>query len=90
MKLRYGVSYWLDNFPKSRQPEYPRQRGRLTTDVAIVGGGLTACATAHAFAAAGVKVALFEAERIGIGSTAAASGLVLQEPGVAYRQVEQL
>lgn len=90
MKLRHGVSYWLDNFPKSRQPEYPRQRGALTTDVAIVGGGLTGCATAYAFATAGAKVALFEAERIGSGSTAFASGLVLQEPGVEYRQVEQL
>lgn len=90
MKLRYGVSYWLNNFPKSRRPEYPRQRGPLTTDVAIVGGGLAACATAYAFAAAGVEVALFEAERIGTGSTAAASGVVLQEPGVDYQQIEQL
>lgn len=90
MKLRYGVSSWPDNFPKSRQPEYPRQRGPLTTDVAIVGGGLAGCASAYAFAAAGVDVALFEAERIGTGSTAAANGLVLQEPGVEYQQVEQL
>ena len=29
-------------------------------DVAIVGGGLTGCATAYAFAAAGIRVALFE------------------------------
>ena len=90
MKIRYGVSYWLDNFPNSRRPEYPRQRGRLTTDVAIVGGGLAACATAYAFAAAGVTVTLFEADRIGSGSTAFADGLVLQEPGVQYRAVEQL
>jgi glycine/D-amino acid oxidase-like deaminating enzyme len=90
MKLRYGISYWVDTFPKSRQPQYPRERGPVTTDVAIVGGGLAACATAYAFAAAGVKVALFEAERIGTGSTGSASGLVLQDPGVPYRDVEQL
>jgi glycine/D-amino acid oxidase-like deaminating enzyme len=90
MKLRYGVSYWLDTFPKSRRPQYPRECGPLTTEVAIVGGGLAACATAYAFATAGVKVALFEAERIGTGSTAFASGLVLEGPGVPYRDVEQL
>lgn len=90
MKPRYGCSYWLDSFPRSRRPEYPRQHGRLTTDVAIVGGGLAACTTAYAFANAGVKIALFEAERVGSGSTAFANGLVLQEPEVEYRAVEQL
>jgi glycine/D-amino acid oxidase-like deaminating enzyme len=90
MSLRYGTSYWLDTFPKSRLPSYPRQRGALTVDVAIVGGGFAACASAYAFSAAGIKVALFESDRIGRGSTAVSDGLVLQEPGVDYREVEQL
>jgi glycine/D-amino acid oxidase-like deaminating enzyme len=90
MRLHYGVSYWLDTFPKSRRPDYPRQRGPLTTEVAIVGGGLVACATAYAFAAAGVKVALLESQRVGSGGTAASSGLVLQDPGVEFRAVEHL
>jgi glycine/D-amino acid oxidase-like deaminating enzyme len=90
MSLRYGTSYWLDTFPKSRLPVYPRHRGALTVDVAIVGGGFAACASAYAFAAAGIKVALFESNRIGRGSTALSSGLVLQEPGVEYKEVEQL
>jgi glycine/D-amino acid oxidase-like deaminating enzyme len=90
MSLRYGTSYWLDTFPKSRLPAYPRHRGTLTVDVAIVGGGFAACVSAYAFAAAGVKVALFESDRIGRSSTAFSNGLVLQEPGVEYREVEQL
>ena len=90
MKLRYGVSYWIDTVPKSRVPSYPRHRGAISIDVAIVGGGLTACATAYALVAAGVKVALFEAERIGAGGTAGGNALVLQDPGVPYREVEQL
>ena len=53
MKTRYGVSYWLDRFPKSRQPVYPRHRGELSTQVAILGGRLTGCAIAYVFAAAG-------------------------------------
>ena len=54
---KYGRSPWIDRFPKSRIPSYPRFRGPLDVDVAIVGGGLTGCATAYAFAAAGVKAA---------------------------------
>ena len=53
---RYGRSPWVDRFPRSRVPAYPRHRGTLDTDVVIVGGGLTGCATAYAFAAAGIKV----------------------------------
>lgn len=90
MSLRYGTSYWLDTFPKSRLPAYPRYRGTLAVDVAIVGGGFAACVSAYAFAAAGIKVALFESDRIGRSSTALSNGLVLQEPGVEYREVEQL
>jgi glycine/D-amino acid oxidase-like deaminating enzyme len=90
MSLRYGSSYWLDTFPKSRLPAYPRHRGDLSVDIAIVGGGFAACASAYAFSAAGIKVALFESDQIGRGSTAFSSGLVLQEPGVDYRDVEQL
>ena len=45
---KYGTSPSIDRFPKSRVPSYPRQRGPLEIDVAIVGGGLTGCATAYA------------------------------------------
>ena len=27
MRTRYGVPYWLDRYPKARQPSYPRHRG---------------------------------------------------------------
>ena len=70
--------YLLDAFPKSRRPEYPRQRGDLTTNVVIVGGGLTGCACALSFATAGVRVALLEGDRIGSGATAASAGLLRQ------------
>jgi len=89
MKTRYGVSYWLDRFPKSRQPVYPRHRGELTTQVAILGGGLTGCAAAYVFAAAGLRVALFEADRIAQGGTALFPGLLRLEPAVPFRSLEQ-
>lgn len=85
----YGQSPWIDRCPTSRVPAYPRQRGPLDVDVAIIGGGLTGCLSAYAFAAAGAKVVLLEADRIGRGSTAAALGLISEDPGVALSEVER-
>jgi glycine/D-amino acid oxidase-like deaminating enzyme len=88
MTTKYGRSPWVDRFPKSRIPSHPRHRGHLETDIVIVGGGMTGCATAYAFAAAGIKVALLEADRIGRGSTGSAAGWVADEPGVPFVEVE--
>jgi glycine/D-amino acid oxidase-like deaminating enzyme len=87
-KTRYRRSPWIDLFPRSRVPDYPRQRGHLETDVLIVGGGLTGCATAYAFAAAGVKVALVEAEAVG-RATAASAGWLGDDPGVSFVDLEK-
>jgi glycine/D-amino acid oxidase-like deaminating enzyme len=84
MRTRYGVSYWLDRYPKARQPSYPRQRGALDVQVAVLGGGLTGCSTAYAFAAAGVRVALIEANRIGQGGSTSCPGLLRLEPAVPF------
>jgi glycine/D-amino acid oxidase-like deaminating enzyme len=71
-----NVPFWLDRYPKSRRPSHPTFRGQLDADVVIVGGGLTGCACAAAFATNGVRVVLLEADRIGTGATAASLGLV--------------
>jgi len=43
-------------------------------DVAIVGGGIVGCACAQAAVAAGLRVAVFEGQRVGAGATAAGMG----------------
>jgi glycine/D-amino acid oxidase-like deaminating enzyme len=48
--------------------------GAKAVDVAIVGGGIVGCACALAACQAGLSVALFEAQRIGAGVTAAGMG----------------
>jgi glycine/D-amino acid oxidase-like deaminating enzyme len=78
---KYGRSPWLDRFPRSRVPAYPRQKGSLDTDVVVVGGGLTGCATAYAMAAAGVKVALLESDQIGRAGAASTLGWIGEDPG---------
>jgi glycine/D-amino acid oxidase-like deaminating enzyme len=76
--IRYSP-YWLDTFPKSRRPAYPRWRGTAETTVVVIGGGLTGCACAYSLAAAGIPVMLLEADRIGGGATAASLGFVRED-----------
>ncbi len=81
--LRFGTSYWLDAFGASRR-RLPSLRGTHDADVAIVGGGVTGCAVAYLFAKAGARVVLLERARIGRGSTAASTALLMQEPDVDF------
>jgi glycine/D-amino acid oxidase-like deaminating enzyme len=78
-RLRVNVPLWLPH-PSSRRAFFPSLHGTQTADVVIVGGGITGAAMAWRFADAGVRVALVEAARIGRGSTAASSALLMKEP----------
>jgi glycine/D-amino acid oxidase-like deaminating enzyme len=86
---KYGKSPWIDRFPASRVPAYPRQRGSFDATVVIVGGGLSGCTTAYAFAAAGVEVVLLESARLGRGSTGSSLGWISEEPGTSFLEVEK-
>jgi len=86
---KYGRSPWIDRFPKSRVPAYPACRGALQADVVVIGGGLTGCLTAYAFSVAGIKPILLEADGIGQGSTAQATGWIAPDPGVFFVRLEQ-
>jgi glycine/D-amino acid oxidase-like deaminating enzyme len=55
----------------------------------IVGGGLTGCATAYACAMAGLTPVVVEANRVGQGSAGRSAGLLLPEPGPAFREIVQ-
>jgi glycine/D-amino acid oxidase-like deaminating enzyme len=87
-RLRLGRSYWLDTF-SGTAPRLPALRGHHTADVAIVGGGVTGCAAALMFARAGAQVILVDAQRLGRGSTAASTALLMQEPDVDLRDLAQ-
>src|SRR5687768_16933425 len=78
--LRQGQPVWLALKSTPQVTRYPMLRGRHQTEVAIVGGGMTGAMIAAMFAEANVDVMLLEAERAGLGSTAASTALLLQEP----------
>lgn len=86
LQLRAGSPVWLSPRPARREAGRPPLTGRLRTDVAIVGGGITGAMAALRLAEAGVGAVVLEADRIGQGSTAASSALLLQEPD--YRLTE--
>jgi glycine/D-amino acid oxidase-like deaminating enzyme len=78
--LRHGQPVWLQRNHRFNQTQYSTLRGHRTTDVAIVGGGMTGAMIAATFAEANVDVTVLEAARTGRGSTAASTALLLQEP----------
>jgi glycine/D-amino acid oxidase-like deaminating enzyme len=87
-RTRYGESPWVDEFPKRRRPDFSRFKGTESVSAAIVGGGLAGCLTAYAFAAAGIKVALFEADRVGLGGASRGPGVLRGEAASSYREIE--
>jgi glycine/D-amino acid oxidase-like deaminating enzyme len=78
-------SIWLDRFPKTRRPSYPRFKGDSETDVVIIGGGLTGSACASSFANAGVRTVLLEAETLGSGGTAESAGVIREDFDASFR-----
>src|SRR3954464_14307412 len=85
----FSRSAWVDRFPAARVPAFPRYRGDSTSEVVIIGGGLTGCATAYAFALAGARGTLLEAAPLGRGSSGSASGWINDDPGVGLADLEQ-
>jgi glycine/D-amino acid oxidase-like deaminating enzyme len=79
-RLRVNTPFWLARDSAQRRVRFPTLTKDLEVDVAIVGGGITGAALAWRFADAGIRVALVEAARIGRGSTAASTALLMQEP----------
>src|SRR5262249_52479161 len=87
---KYARSPWIDQFPKSRVPSFPKYKGAQSTDVVVIGGGLTGCTTAYAFAAAGVMVVLLEGEQIGRGHSGCSTGWIAEDPGISFVELEKI
>ena len=75
MKIRSQNPFWpiYDGLPFS----YPALDRNLSSDVAIVGGGLCGAMTAYHLAEAGIDALVLDKRDIGAGSTSASTALVM-------------
>jgi glycine/D-amino acid oxidase-like deaminating enzyme len=85
---RYGISPWLDRFPVKKRPAFPVFKETTEAPLVIIGGGLAGVMTAYACAAAGVRVVLLEADRLGSGGSSLASGVAASEGASSFRNLE--
>lgn len=60
------------------QKTYPKIKGDVTADVAVIGGGLTGLLTAYLLSTNGKKVAVLEAGTLGSGATAYTTAFITQ------------
>jgi len=83
---RYGVSPWLDRFPASKRPAFPvfKSKGPVEAPLVVIGGGLAGVMTAYACAAAGVRVILLEADRLGSGGSGLGPGIASAEGSTSF------
>ncbi|MEU4625033.1 FAD-dependent oxidoreductase [Actinoplanes sp. NPDC023801] len=66
MREHTEESFWMDSTPAT---SYPRLAGDAETDVVVVGGGIAGLSAAWELTAAGLRVAVVEADRIAAGVT---------------------
>lgn len=88
MRTRYGLSPWVLQYPDSRRPRFdPLPKGDDTADVVVVGAGLTGLLTAYLCAKAGYRTLVFEADRVGQGSSGRSAGVLTAEPEQPFREL---
>ncbi len=82
------LSYWAQWGEPTR---FPVAEGRMSADVAVVGGGITGLTTALMLKRAGHRVVVLEAARVGGGATGGAYGRlsVLEAPVLAALERER-
>ena len=74
-------SFWIDT---SDTTAYPSLSGRVSVDVAVLGGGITGVAVAAHLKRAGMTVALVEARRLCHGTTGHTTGKLSSLHGLVY------
>ena len=72
--------------PAQPPPSLPTPPRTVRDGRRIVGGGLTGCACAVSFAAAGIKVVVLEADRVGSGATQGSAGLIREDFDSSFHQ----
>lgn len=78
---QFPEPYWRIN---TQLPSFDSLREDISTDVTIIGGGITGITTAYLLCIAGVKVSLIEAGNIVNGTTGHTTAKVTSQHGIIY------
>lgn len=81
---QFPESLWRDT---TDLPAFPKLAEDISTDVAVVGGGITGITTAYLLSNAGYKVTLLEAGEILSGTTGFTSAKISAQHGLIYHHL---
>lgn len=70
-------------------PEYPALSGDVTTEAAVIGGGLAGILTAYYLQQRGIKTIVLEADRIGSGQTKNTIAKITAQHNLIYHKLIQ-
>lgn len=70
-------------------PEYPALSGDVTTEAAVIGGGLAGILTAYYLQQRGIKTIVLEANRIGSGQTKNTTAKITAQHNLIYHKLIQ-
>jgi glycine/D-amino acid oxidase-like deaminating enzyme len=79
------TSYWLDTAPKDSPERSTTSVEGRTTQVAVIGGGLTGVVAALHLARSGAKVDLFEQNTVGFGASGRNGGMATTGMSIGIR-----
>lgn len=80
-------SIWQQTTAIPARTELP---GNISTDIAIIGGGLAGILTAHFLEQSGRQCVILEADRIGSGQTGHTTAKVTSQHGLIYQKLIKL
>ncbi len=85
MELTAGYPFWLikDGLPF----QYPKLVDNISSEVAIIGGGISGALIAYFLTEAGVECVLLDGRTIGLGSTCASTSLLQYELDAPLHQL---
>lgn len=75
-------SYWVES---TKQTDFSKLEKNIEVDVCIIGGGMTGIALAYNLRESGLKVAILEKDRVGMGVTANTTAKVTSQHDLFYK-----
>ena len=88
MRLRTFESFWL--IKNGLLYSYPTVNKNISTEILVIGGGITGALTSYALQKAGYKVVLLDAGDIGQGSTSATTAMLQYEIDVPLYELAEM